>query len=127
MIKKGLMNILPGGSARGHVGIFFEKKAGKVKIHLKIDARRVNQRFKPPPRVELCSSEGLARVELEMPEGVSTTSSEGEELLQNATVHLANGDVKDAFHRFRLREELRAWFCFGTVRACDIGMTGAFY
>ena len=66
LIKKGMIVILPGGSAEERVGVFFVKKSGKTSIRMILDARRVNQRFKPPPGVELCSSEGLSRIELEL-------------------------------------------------------------
>ena len=90
-----------------------------------LDARRVNQRFRPPPRVDLCSSEGLARVELELPDYVDAASLAGRAILDEVRIHLGNGDVKDVFHRFRLTESLAAYFCMGTAKAHELGLTGS--
>lgn len=38
------------------------KKSGNTSIRMILDARRVNQVFKPPPGVELCSAESLSRI-----------------------------------------------------------------
>ena len=124
LIAKDMIVPLCGGQAKERVGVFFVKKAGKISIRMILDARRVNQRFRPPPGVELCSSEGLSRVELELPQHISPESPEGRAILDEARVHLGNGDAKDAFHRFRLRPSLAACFCLGTVRAGEVGLAG---
>ena len=65
------------GSCHEQVGMFFVHKSGKNKFRLILDARRVNQRFRTPPGVALCSSESLSRIEIELPDGVDFDGPEG--------------------------------------------------
>ena len=45
------------------VAAFFVKKKNGL-LRLIIDARRTNERFREPPGVQLCTSEGLSRIEV---------------------------------------------------------------
>ena len=54
-----------GRSCVEDAGLFCEKK----KLRLILVARRGNNRFLPPPRVELVSAGWLSRTELDMPDG----------------------------------------------------------
>ena len=62
---------------------------------------------------------------MELPEYVDATSPAGRAILDEVRIHLGSGDVKDAFHRFRLRESLAAYFCMGTAKAHELGLTGS--
>eukprot|EP00972_Heterocapsa_arctica_P084514 12449359-Heterocapsa_arctica.AAC.1 len=66
----------------------------------------------------------MSRIELELPQGISLDSQEGQRLLREATVSLGVADVKDCFHRMIMPEEMSKYFCFDAVRACDVGLTG---
>ena len=72
-----------------------------------VDARRCNARFRTPPGVDLCSAEGLTRVEVE--------AECDDPSLEDLALHLGVADVQDAFHRFRLRDEFASWFCVGVA------------
>eukprot|EP00972_Heterocapsa_arctica_P017129 2532660-Heterocapsa_arctica.AAC.1 len=54
---------------REHVGIFFVWKRGRTAIRMILDARRANRIFRNLPGVCFCSSEALASMEVELPEG----------------------------------------------------------
>ena len=45
-------------------------------------------------------------------------------MLDQIHVYLGDGDMKDAFHRFRLRREFSEWLCVGHVLAEEVGMVG---
>eukprot|EP00972_Heterocapsa_arctica_P105472 15541581-Heterocapsa_arctica.AAC.1 len=61
----------------------------------------------------------MSRIELELPEGTSLESLEGQQLLRKATISLGVADVKDCLHRMMMPEEMSKYFCFDAVRACD--------
>ena len=104
LFSLGLVRPARRGRAKEQAGIFFVKKKSKPgerpKRRLIFDARRVNQRFRTPPGVELCSSEGLSRLEVEVPEGFETDVESFEDFLSEVSVAVGSGDVKDCFHRF---------------------------
>ena len=93
LMRLGLVIAVEAGSAHEQVGVFFVQKAAKTKVRMILDARRVNQRFRVPPGVALCSSESLSRVEIELPDGVEWDSTEGQTILSGLEVVLGNGDV----------------------------------
>ena len=65
--KRGL--ITWSRAPKERVAVFFvKKKTGELRMV--IDARRSNRRFRPPPGVELCTAEGLGRIELDLGEEV---------------------------------------------------------
>eukprot|EP00972_Heterocapsa_arctica_P092651 13662601-Heterocapsa_arctica.AAC.1 len=61
----------------------------------------------------------MSRIELELPEGTSLDSLEGQRLLREATVGLGVADVKGCSHRMIMPDEMSKYFCFDAVRACD--------
>ena len=68
-------------SPKETAGLFFVKKLRKKKIRMIIDARRGKRRFRDPSGVELLSSEGFARVEVEVEEGLHIGSEAWQEAL----------------------------------------------
>ena len=73
------------------------------------DARPTNRLFRPPPGVQLCTAEGLGRIELE---------GEVEQL------YMAQADVADCFHRLRMREELAEFFALPPLTGRAAGLEG---
>ena len=124
LIRLGIVMPVKAGSAREQLGLFFVKKSGKDKVRLIVDARRVNRRFRAPPSVTLASSEPLSRIEIELPADVDFDSEEGRRVLENLEIYLGNGDVKDAFHRFRLRRDFALWFGVGSASAGELRLAG---
>ena len=55
-------------TVRERANIVFVEKSGKDTIRLFLDARRGNRLIASPPGDELCSSEALARLEVQGPE-----------------------------------------------------------
>ena len=88
LLRIGIVAAIEYGSAHEEVGIFFVRKSGKDKIRLILDARRVNQRFRRPPGVALCSSEALSRIEVELPPGVTVESCQGKKFLEDSEAFL---------------------------------------
>ena len=89
-----------------------------------IDARRSNRRFRDPPGVELLSSEGFARIEVEVEEGLTLGSEAWQEALSGFRVALGMADVKDCFHRYRQPPWLSEYFALPPLRASELGLTG---
>ena len=55
LLKLEIVMAVAADSCHEQVGMFFVQKSGKSKLRLILDARRVNQRFRAPPGVALCS------------------------------------------------------------------------
>ena len=62
--------------------------------------------FLPPPGVNLVTSEGLSRVELEL----NNDDEDPDGLSKLAWVHLGLADVRDAFHRFKISKLYSSFF-----------------
>ena len=77
---------------------------------LVLDARRSNVHSLPPPGVRLLSSEGFGRIEIALPEGVNVDSEAAVELLNELSIAIATRDVRDCFHRFRMRVSLSRFY-----------------
>lgn len=108
------------------VGVFSVKKKYPGSLRLTLDARRTNQLMKPPPGVTLAGPEAFARIEVQLPVGISADSEEGRLLLANFTYALGTADVADAFHRLRIGIELAEYFCFPWgLPAREFGLTGS--
>ena len=105
---------------RETVGLFFVLKSDGLSQRLIVDARRSNCHFRTAPGVELLTGEGLGRVEVAMPEGVSVDSPEGQKILTETVLHLGMADAKDCFHRMRIPGWLSAFFTLPPVPAKDI-------
>ena len=106
------------------IGVFAVWKSGKTRQRLIVDARRANQHFRAPPGVSLVSSEGLGKIEVELPEYVDVDTLFGQALLHDTQVYLGAADVKDCFHRMRMPPWLRRYFCLPAVPASVVGMAG---
>ena len=59
---------------------------------------------------------------MELPEDFDPDSEAGRAALKNLEATLGMGDVKDAFHRYRMRDGLAAYFCLGTASAPELGI-----
>ena len=44
--------------------------------------------------------------------------------MEDLEIFLGNGDVKDAFHRIRLRRDFALWFGVGAATAGELRITG---
>ena len=106
------------------VGIFCVWKKGRERLRLILDARRSNQWFRRPPSVDLISAEGLSSIELDVDPGEELDDETVAELGKALSVTAGVADVKDAFHRLRMRTFLRRYFCFPPARSGSLGLTG---
>jgi len=101
------------------VGLFFVWKKGRQAMRLILDCRRTNRRFRAPPGVDLLTSEGLSRIEVESEAGL-----QADEVERRLQVYLGTADVKDCFHRMRIEPPLSQWFCYPVGTAKEFGLTG---
>lgn len=105
--------------------VFSLSKSDRKKMRLIVDARSTNAMFKDPPGVDLCSSEGFSRIEVEVSEELRPGSQHFADELQKMGLYVGPSDVKDCFHRLRQPKWLAEYFCFKPVRAHWVGMSGA--
>ena len=84
-----------------------------LSLRLILDARRLNQHFKVPPKFPAATGDAISRVDLLI--GISDES---------AALHIASGDVQNAFHHMGIPEWLRPHFHLGALTARAFGMTG---
>ncbi|CAK0823925.1 unnamed protein product, partial [Prorocentrum cordatum] len=105
------------------IGMFFAWKDGRRRLRLIVDARRANAHFRDPPGVELLSSEGLARVEVHMPDAGFSSYEGLRAALEAQLVYIGMADVKDCFHRMRIDSALSQYFCLPPVKAGAFGVT----
>ena len=77
-----------------------------------------------PPGVELCSSEALARLEIQLPDNVLPGSPEAGEALRQVRVALGLADVKGCFHRYKVPLRLARFFGVGRATARELGIVG---
>eukprot|EP00959_Pyramimonas_sp_CCMP1952_P411360 8619953-Pyramimonas_sp.AAC.1 len=64
LMARGLLDFTLGPLER--VGIFCARKKGRERQRLIPDARRSNQHFRRPPRVDLITAKGLSGIELDL-------------------------------------------------------------
>ncbi|CAK0901058.1 unnamed protein product, partial [Prorocentrum cordatum] len=105
------------------IGMFFVWEDGRRRLRLIVDARRANAHFRDPPGVELLSSEGLARIEVQMPDAGFSSYEDLRAALQGQQVYIGMADVKDCFHRMRIDSALSQYFCLPPVKAGAFGVT----
>ena len=110
LLEIGLLRPRPKGTAKYFLGIFFVNKKDKKQKRLILDARIVNWAFVSPPGVSLCSSEGMARIEVCQPEHVEEGSPAWESALESIELSLGLGDIQDCFHRYVLDNEFASYF-----------------
>ena len=102
------------------VGVFFVYKSNRTKLRMITDARRSNQLFRDPPSVSLMTAEGFGRFELSIQDELF-----GDNQVQSAfEVFLGLSDVRDCFHRMRVPHWMARYFCWKSVPAKTVGMTG---
>ena len=90
-------------------------------MRLIIDARASNALFADPPSVDLLTSEGLSRIEVDSSLSISDSIQLAAEELGMA---VGIGDVKDCFHRLIIPMELARYFCFEGGKAGELGVEG---
>ena len=104
LARRGLLGFC--SKPRSKVGVFFvKKKSGQLR--LVIDARPANRVFDLPPGVSLASSESFSKLEC----------GDGEE------VYVGTVDVQDCFHRLKMPDWMRPYFCLPPVRTGDVGIS----
>ena len=97
---------------------FVKKKTGQLRMV--IDARRVNAVFAAPPGVELCTAEGLSRIELDLGQEVGDEEWRGE-AGSGQPIFAGSLDAKDCLYRLRLRPDLAEYFALPPVRSSAFG------
>ena len=73
--------------------------------------------FLPPPGVNLVTSEGLSRVEVEL----NNDNEDPDGLSKLACIQLGLADVKDAFRRFKISKLYSSLFALPEVRGEEVG------
>lgn len=109
---------------KNEVGIFFVYKSDRQRIRLIVDARSANVRFKDPPGVSLCSSEGFSRIECQLSEHARPGTQAFVDELQAMNIHIGLSDVKDCFHRLKQPRWLAEYFCLKPIRASWVNLGG---
>ena len=109
---------------KNEVGVFFVHKSDKEHIRLIVDARSANVRFRDPPGVSLCSSEGFSRIECQLSEHARPGTQAFLDELQSMNIHIGLSDVKDCFHRLKQPRWLAEYFCFKPIRASWVKLGG---
>ena len=97
---------------RSTVGVFFVKKKAPRSLRLILDARLTNMMMKPPPGVCLAGPECFARIEAQLPVGISASSERGQALLDGMRFTFGTADIADAFHRLRIGPALGEFFAY---------------
>ena len=97
---------------------FVKKKDGRLRGI--VDARRVNERFKVPPSVDLVTAEGFARLEIPSPEGLDEAGFEAWE--RELDVWIGTRDVADCFWRLRIDPYLSSYFGMSGLLARSFGI-----
>ena len=100
LLEMGLLRPRPKLTAKYFLVIFVINKKDKKQKSLILDSRILNWAFVSPPGVSLCSSEGMARIEVCLPEDVEEESPAWESTLESIELSLGMGDIQDCFHRF---------------------------
>ncbi|CAE7489577.1 unnamed protein product, partial [Symbiodinium natans] len=96
-------------------GVFFVRKSDGRKIRMIIDARGTNSMFRPPPGVDLLTSDGFSRIELNIPSHFVPGSADYDDYLDRHRISIGLSDVKDCFHRLRQPRWLCDYFCLDGV------------
>ena len=103
----------------------FVNRKGKKQKRLILDTRFVNWAFVSPPGVSLCSSEGMARIEVCLPNHVDDESPTWESALESIELSLGVGDILDCFHRYISDGEFASYFGVDTVFASELSLSGS--
>ena len=103
---------------------FFVNKKAKKQERLILDARIVNWAFVSLPGVSLCSSEGMARIEVCLTNHVEEGSPTWESAIESIKLSLGMGDIQDCFHQYVLDGEFASYFGVDTVFASELSLSG---
>ena len=98
------------------LGVFFVAKKNGVLL-LIIDCRKVNQLFATPPSTDLIMGEELSQIECACEDSVPQP-------IQVLFLHFGIVDVSTCFHRLRLDDKLRCYFCWPSLAASSLGLVG---
>ncbi|CAK0900771.1 unnamed protein product [Prorocentrum cordatum] len=112
-------------SPKCHVGLFTVEKDGGAAQRLIVDARRANECFQAPPGVSLLSSEGLSRIEVELPASAPLGPGQAAKLLEDFCLSIGLSDVSNCFRRLRVPAWLSDYFCLPPAPAHVMGASGA--
>lgn len=115
--------VAPIREAKERIGLFAVWKERGARQRPIVDARRSNARFKPPPWVDLLSSEGLGRVAVELDEDFLSRPEERQSF-RGARIAIGSADVRDCFHRMKVPSCMSEYFALPPVPAACFGMTG---
>ncbi|CAE7279311.1 unnamed protein product [Symbiodinium natans] len=107
-------------------GVFFVRKSDGRKIRMIIDARGTNSMFRPPPGVDLLTSDGFSRIELNIPSHFVPGSADYDDYLDRHRISIGLSDVKDCFHRLRQPRWLCDYFCLDGVPASWVGLENTY-
>jgi hypothetical protein len=105
------------------VGMFFVLKKDGM-LRLIIDSRPANAMFGAPPTVRLCSSEGLSRLEVDIPGNLLPGTPEFDDYLHQHPLFMAFADVDNCFHRAGMPLKLARYFCLQKATAEQLGILG---
>ena len=83
----------------------------------------MNWAFVSPPGVSLCSSDGMARIEVCLPDHVEEGSQTWESALESIELCLGLGDIQDRFHRYVLDNEFASYFRLDIVFASGLSLS----
>ena len=107
-------------------GVFFVRKSDGHKIRTIIDARGTNEMFRPPPGVDLLTSDGFSRIELNIPKHLVPGTDSFNDYLNERRISIGLSDVKDCFHRLRHPRWLAEYFCLDGVPASWVGLENTY-
>ena len=86
-----------------------EEKGGAQRLIL--DARGPNMLFHRPPKVKLCSSEALSRMEVSLGKDPAEITADDLEWVRGLQAFVGVADVDNCFHRLRIPRALAEYFC----------------
>ena len=109
LLEIGLLWLRPKGTAKYFLGVFFVNKKDKKQKRLILDARIVNRAFVSPRGVSFCSSEGMARIEVCLPNHVEEGNPTWESALES--IEFSLGHIQDCIHRCVSDDEFASYFC----------------
>ena len=109
LVKSGSLSFLLDSTCQSGIFCVYKKN---LSLRLILDARRSNQHFRASPKA---TGDSFSRVEL-----LIGNLEEGEAL----ALHIASGDVRNAFHHMGMPERLRFFFCLRPLSARAFGVTG---
>ena len=96
----GMLRFRASHETCGALGIFFVRKKDDS-LRLIFDTRKLNMRFKDPPKTELPTASAMSNIES----------------FDSSNVYLGSGDIKNAFYSLRVPDALSDLFTLPRIRA----------